>query len=114
MSTGGRDRAGGIVGVHSHDPQEVTMSNRITRTLTLGVAVLGLAAAAAPQAALARHGADDPAAEACHGADDRAPHVRRARGADDRAGHVRRGRGRDDAPGDDRGGPGADDAPNHG
>jgi hypothetical protein len=81
------------------------MSKRITSLLVAGLAVA--AVGVTPGAAVAKHGADDPAGHVRHsrGADDstttRTTRTRtrtRTRGADDAAGHHRRGRGTDDGP----------------
>jgi hypothetical protein len=76
------------------------------KSLLVLVAGVVSVAAASPVAALARHGADDPAG-----------HVRHARGAD-RVAEIRHARAAgalraDDRRGDDHGGHGADDGPNH-
>jgi len=68
------------------------MRSKLTTALVLTTA---LAAAAAPSAALAKHGADDGPGHKRHARH----HAKMARnGADDRPGDARRGGGRDDGP----------------
>jgi|SoiMethySBSTD1v2_1073268.scaffolds.fasta_scaffold988964_2 Ni/Co efflux regulator RcnB len=96
------------------------MKNRLAKTL---LATAAVAAFAAPVAAQAKHGADDPAGHVRHAVHqttaskasthqqrERERHGRRhARRADDR----RHGRGTDDRLAGQRQGRGTDDGPNH-
>jgi hypothetical protein len=75
-----------------------------------------IAALAAPGAAQARQGADDPVGHVRHsGGDDvrGAHHAKSSTKARSRSRHARRGRGTDDGPGHVRHGRGTDDGPNH-
>jgi hypothetical protein len=62
--------------VNPNSPKEVTMTKKWTRKFAVAGSVLALASAAAPAAALAQHGADNPPGDVRGGGVDDGPNHR--------------------------------------